>query len=310
MPYMTRLQLFGWRNGNPDKLTVSIRPELDDPPLVTSSLTWHDIPTQIGTIEFDFEDIVVTPGEKYYIIWTQVGGNGYNVFYWGFGDGNPYPRGEPWIYSDGYWEQLSLDVALSPDFCFRTYGMDNMPPVADAGGPYLGVPGDTIMFDGSGSSDPDGDNLSYQWDFGDGTTGTGVTPSHVYTSEGQFEVTLTVTDSHEASSTNTTSAVIDDSPPEIQIRKPGGGLYWLDRKLVPFPIPIVIGDVTVEVEASDSLSDIKKVSFYVDGEQRYEVTEQPYEWRWSPQLGKHSLSVLAYDLLDHTATDDLTVWTG
>lgn len=51
-----------------------------------------------------------------------------------------------------------------------------------------------VDFNASGSYDPDGSIVSYAWDFGDGTTGTGVAPSHVYPYEGYFTVTLTVTD--------------------------------------------------------------------------------------------------------------------
>lgn len=70
----------------------------------------------------------------------------------------------------------------------------NNPPVAVAGGPYSGAAGQPIAFNGSGSSDPDGNNLSYAWDFGDGSTGTGATPSHAYAVANNYLATLTVTD--------------------------------------------------------------------------------------------------------------------
>ena len=51
-----------------------------------------------------------------------------------------------------------------------------------------------VSFDASASSDPDRDNLTYFWDFGDGSTGSGVSPSHTYTNADNFTVTLTVSD--------------------------------------------------------------------------------------------------------------------
>jgi hypothetical protein len=63
----------------------------------------------------------------------------------------------------------------------------NQPPVADANGPYTGTTAQAVTFDGSGSTDPDGTIVSYEWDFGDGSgTGTGATPTYTYGAAGTY----------------------------------------------------------------------------------------------------------------------------
>jgi len=57
--------------------------------------------------------------------------------------------------------------------------------------PEVGEPPLTVTFD---ASDSTGAIVAYEWDFGDGTTGTGVTTEHTYTEVGQYEVRLTVRD--------------------------------------------------------------------------------------------------------------------
>jgi hypothetical protein len=85
-------------------------------------------------------------------------------------------------------------------------------PVADAGGPYTGVTGFPVQFNGSGSSDPDGDALSYTWDFGDTQSSTEVSPMHTYAAAGVYNVTLTVTSSSLSDSDATTATITDTLP--------------------------------------------------------------------------------------------------
>jgi PKD repeat protein len=66
-------------------------------------------------------------------------------------------------------------------------------PEANPGGPYQGFVNVPIQFDGSGSSDPSGAPLTFEWDFGDGATAAGMMPVHTYTTLGIYTVTLTVT---------------------------------------------------------------------------------------------------------------------
>ncbi|MBN4049166.1 S8 family serine peptidase, partial [archaeon AH-315-M20] len=70
----------------------------------------------------------------------------------------------------------------------------NQNPVANAGSDKNALVDDTVNFDGSGSFDPDGSIVSYAWDFGDNSTSSGVTTSHVYGVAGTYTATLTVTD--------------------------------------------------------------------------------------------------------------------
>jgi PKD repeat protein len=87
-------------------------------------------------------------------------------------------------------------------------GVSNIPPKCDAGGPYSGVTGAPITMTGAGSSDPDGTIVAYRWDFGDGQTGSGATPTHIYTAPGTFDIELTVTDNWEVSRACATSAEV------------------------------------------------------------------------------------------------------
>jgi VCBS repeat-containing protein len=93
----------------------------------------------------------------------------------------------------------------------------NDPPVADPNGPYAGSAGVPVSFDGSGSSDVDGTIAAYHWNFGDSTTGTGVSPTHTYAAAGTYTVSLTVTDNDGATDMATTTANIVAATADIAV---------------------------------------------------------------------------------------------
>jgi PKD repeat protein len=67
-------------------------------------------------------------------------------------------------------------------------------------------------FNGSTSSDADGSIAGYAWDFGDGTTGSGASPSHTYATAGNYDVTLTVTDDKGATGAVTRTISVSSAP--------------------------------------------------------------------------------------------------
>jgi glucose/arabinose dehydrogenase/PKD repeat protein len=111
---------------------------------------------------------------------------------------------------------------------------NNAPTAAIAANPTTGVAPLEVAFDGSGSRDPDpGDSLTYIWNFGDGTAvaeTTSSSTSHTYTVSGTFRATLTVRDSHGATSaaaeTRIEVGTTANTPPVATIVSPSADLLF------------------------------------------------------------------------------------
>ena len=103
---------------------------------------------------------------------------------------------------------LGASATSSPILDVWTAPAGDPPPVAAFTSSCQGV---TCSFDGTGSTD-DTSVVGWNWDFGDGTSGTGSTVSHVYAGSGTFPVTLRVTDDQGATSAPTTHSVVVTAP--------------------------------------------------------------------------------------------------
>ena len=277
----------------------------------------------------------------------------------------------------------------------KTITVQNRPPIANAGpDQILNVRNAT--FNASASYDPDGNITSYNWNFGDGTTGSGIVVTHTYASDGNFTVVLNVTDNNGSYATDTCNITIDTSAPitncelngtsgengwyisDVNVtfvvnettsglnktfyRIDGGnwtvyngtfnisseGIHLLEfystdiagnteeiknvtikidktypsisiitpeerkfyvfgRKVIPtLRKTIIVGKITVEVNSSDNIG-ISMVKFYVDGEEKYNDTSEPYEWRWGGAIGRKNLTVAAHDYAGLISHDSIEV---
>ena len=168
--------------------------------------------------------------------------------------------------------------------------LPNLLPVADAG-PDQTVQLDindeaSVVFDGSGSYDSDGTIVDYDWKLEGITIGTGIAPTHIFTTAGTYDVTLTVTDDEGAMNTDdmTITVEADQEPPadtpihvaqiDMDVVSRAGGRFLYAKTTItvndnagnPVDGVLVTGDWTGATSDSDSgLTDSSgKVTFQSD----------------------------------------------
>jgi len=118
-------------------------------------------------------------------------------------------------------------VTYFPGELYRvTYNATSHVPVAVASANVTkGVPPLRVQFSSEGSRDPDGDPLSFRWDFGDGTVSTAANPRKTFRDRGVFTVRLTVSDGQHATSARPIVIQVG-IPPTLTVSAPvDGALY-------------------------------------------------------------------------------------
>ncbi len=139
-------------------------------------------------------------------------------------------------------QQIRIDSRLDPSTA----------PIARISAPGSVQRGQEVTFDGSAST-PAADLISYEWNFGDGTTANAVTIRHVYDRVGVFNVTLTVTDRDGRTNSATHQIQVVDAPS-------------LPNPIISAPTEARVGE-TVTFDGSASTSDVP-------------VDEQNYVWNF------------------------------
>jgi hypothetical protein len=142
--------------------------------------------------------------------------------------------------------QLSnpTDLVIAPDdriliadrsnHRIRAVVAGNTPPVADAGGAQtVEQTGATtpVTLDGSGSTDADGDVLTYDWRDGNNVSVGNTATVALQLAAGTYAFSLTVSDGNSSSTSTTTVTVADTIPPSLAIQSPvNGGAYTLNQQ--------------------------------------------------------------------------------
>ena len=112
---------------------------------------------------------------------------------------------------------------------------------------FYGVTPLTVQFGGSGSSDPDGNPITYSWNFGDGSAvSTLANPSHTFSAAAgvptKFTVTLTVTDSGSLSAQTSLIISLNNTPPSVSISSPVDGTLYSPNDTTPISLAAAVND--------------------------------------------------------------------
>ncbi|MBE1534080.1 PKD domain-containing protein [Actinomadura algeriensis] len=187
--------------------------------------------------------------------WRTVGGmfvSGGKLYYVDNNDGNlraltfgaGVPSGSPVLVDDGDWRGRTVFLhaaepngAPSAAFTRTCTGLD-------------------CGFDGSASTDADGTVESLAWNFGDGETGTGVTPEHTYTEAGEYTVKLTVTDNRGGTDTTQQTVTVAEDQVPVSFRGTAGFNENASNATVTVPSGVQAGDAmllfaTMNTDSSD-----------------------------------------------------------
>lgn len=145
-------------------------------------------------------------------------------------DSNGLPTGTAGDFDLAAGSVVDLKVASDGSIYYITYvpgrlyritssSFNQFPSAAASSDKTTGQPGLVVNFSSSGSFDPEGQPLSYNWDFGDGTHSTQANPTKTYNSKGRFTVELTVSDG--LNPAQATPIVIQvGTPPTVTITSP------------------------------------------------------------------------------------------
>ena len=225
-----------------------------------------------------------------------------------------------------YWKIIAWDshsaFTESPIWWFSTG--TNQPPSQPIilSGPTFGRSEDQLDFS-TVSMDPEGDQIYYMWDWGDGElsgwlgpfiSGQTTEAHHTWDDSGEFEIKVKTKDSNDAESywSEPVQIIIENNPPNIEIIQPlPNVLYFVNSPLLSFFTTLIIGPIDIIVNTYDNTSGMDRVEFYIKDSLKKTDTSAPYIWLWRDitfGLKAHDIKVITYDNAGNHANDTIMVW--
>ncbi|MFE7842149.1 PQQ-dependent sugar dehydrogenase [Streptomyces sp. NPDC057474] len=116
---------------------------------------------------------------------------------------------------------------------------DGHSPVAAAAADRTsGQPKLKVRFSSAGTTDADGDALTYSWDFGDGGTSTSANPTHTYKRNGTYTATVTAKDTSGRTGSASVQIVVGNTAPKVELQLPADGQLFAFGDAVPFKVKV------------------------------------------------------------------------
>ncbi|MER6458260.1 PQQ-dependent sugar dehydrogenase [Streptomyces sp900105245] len=95
-----------------------------------------------------------------------------------------------------------------------------------------------VAFSSAGTTDQDGDALTYGWDFGDGATSTSADPTHKYKKNGTYTATVTAKDTTGRTGSASVRVVVGNTAPKVTLELPQDGQLFSFGDAVPFKVKV------------------------------------------------------------------------
>jgi hypothetical protein len=270
------------------------------------------------------------PGEEIHFRGGASGGSPPYNWFWDFGDNTTstdrYPS-HAYQSIGNYTVTLTVNDSNASTANASTWALiAHVPPTnPNITGPHYGRPGIVYTFCIQGVTDPEGDAIYCIWNWGDGNVSGWLGPfnsgepfcaSHVWSQEDTYMIRVKCKDIYgtESAWSDPFIIIIEAGEPVVKIIKPQRAIYIHNKSILPrlFGMSLIIGDIDIIVNASDNVSGIERVEFFIDEELKANFTAPPFSFLWTKDNGLHLFHIhiiksVVYDNAGNSADSKIFV---